>query len=283
MKKVISTALFGTKYSHYLAAFVRGTLNLFPREEGWEIRIFIDDVVANNQYGEFLYYLEERDLVETQRMGSAEYTKAMLWRMVPVFDPNVDYVFCRDIDAAPMPRDRACCEQFIASDAVVHTIHDHNAHLGIMGGLCGFKAPEFRKQTGIDSMDMLYLIANQSNEQWAKHGTDQDVLNRLLLAFDGPELLEHRYNGWFNGPDAFEARAVGSFPHACKYTSVPVPDKGPEWAMPGGMNHPLSRYMSRADRLGAHLGCAGYDHEAASKFWDEEGDPEIARLIKECE
>jgi hypothetical protein len=275
MKKVISTALFGTKYSHYLGAFVRGTLNVFPREEDWALHVYVDDVVDDSEYGDFLAALNDKRLIEVSYMGSAEYTKAMLWRMVPVFDLTADFVFCRDIDAAPMPRDRACCEQFIASGAVVHTIHDHNAHLGIMGGLCGFDAKKFRKQTGIDSMDMLYLIANQSNEQWAKHGTDQDVLNRLLLAPDAPALLEHRYNGWFNGPDAFEARAAGSFPHACKYTSVPAPDVG-VWC-----NN--AELTALADRLGAHLGCAGYDHEAASKFWDEYGDPEIARLIKECE
>lgn len=282
MKKVISIALFGEgdNYAQYLPAFVRAHLNLFPLDEGWNLRVHYDDVVAANRWGAYLERLAHEGLVELAPMGPAILTKAMLWRMTPVFDVASDYVFCRDLDAPPMPRDRACCDAFIFSGAVVHTIHDNQQHVGIMGGLCGFKAADFRATTGIRSLDSLYQCAQQTVEQWGKHGTDQMVLNRLLLRLGGPTLLEHRFNGWFGGPGVQPARAAGVY--ACEAWSTPTPNEGVHW-----FETAVGRVgfaATDADRLANHLGAAGYDHEAAKRWWDEHGlDEDILRRIATCE
>lgn len=259
MLKVVSVALFGEgheKYAQYLPAFVIGTLNLFPLDEGWLVRVYVDPIVAASKYGRFLLLLHQEGLIYLQGMGPAPLTKAMLWRLAPVFDPSVDFVFCRDLDAAPMPRDRACCDAFVRSGCHVHTVHDNVAHEGIMGGLCGFRAREFRRVTGWESLDDLYRAAGQVD--YTRHGTDQIALNDLLLSARGPLLLEHRYAGWAGGrPGVNPPREAGKY--MCEAFSTPVPDEGSREIDPG--------IRAEADRLGAHLGCACYDHQAAIEFW----------------
>lgn len=156
------------------------------------------------------------------------------------------------------------------SKAVVSTLHDSSQHTGIMGGLCGFRAKALRDHTGWRSLDDFYKAAKSSDAAYAVHGEDQLVLNRLLLKKGGPPLLEHRYNGWHNGPGKFEKRKPGMY--ACPAWSTPVPDVGKT-----GSNIEMV-----ADRLAAHLGSAGYDHLEARKFWEQNGDPEITKQVKEC-
>lgn len=275
MKKTVSIAFFGNgdKYAQYISAFLRAHLNLFPLDEGWTLRIHCDDIVGNGPHGQFLHRLAERGLAEVRHMGSAILTKAMLWRMAPIFDDDVDYVFCRDLDACPMPRDRACMEAFIRSGCVVHTILDNQAHTGIMGGLCGFHAPAFRKATGFRTLDDLYAAAARTDAQWAQHGMDQVALNCLLVRLGGPRLLEHRFAGWHAGPGIFPVRGPGNY--ACGGLSGLTPDTG--------VSKFSGELAARADRLGNHLGCAGYDHAAACAFYDEHGDKAISAMIASCE
>lgn len=289
MKKVISIALFGEgdKYAQFLPAFVRAHHNLFPKDDGWELRVHVDDTPS---VGRCLFRYFDAGLltvVLASHAGKTPLTKAMLWRMAPVFDTAVDFVFCRDLDSPPMPRDRACCDEFMRAaektKCCVHTIHDNLMHEQIMGGLCGFHAPAFRAVTGWKTLDDLYAAAKTTDVEWATHGVDQIVLNRLLLRFGGPRLFEHRFNGWHAGPARHPIRGVGKYP--CGGVSAPVPNLWP--AHPGvadaaSIEH-AAGLMEQGDLLGNHLGCAGYDHEAARRFWDAHGNPFVAAKVAACE
>jgi hypothetical protein len=283
MIKVVSIALFGEDapaYSRYLRAFVRGHLNVFPLSEGWRLRVHVDSVAAKSDAGKLIRAYAAEGLCDSVIMyGATTATPplcwAMLWRMDPVFAPGVDYVFPRDLDSPPMPRDRACCEQFMASKAAVHTIHDAEAHTGVMGGLCGFWSSEFRKLSGFQRLDEVYTWANFSPARWGIKGADQDALNRMLGERQLLTLLEHRFNGWKSGPGKLPARQPSMY--SCEAFSTRAPDKGHAL---GGSSQVMT---DAADHLGAHLGCAGYDIEAAIKFWDEHGNSGVAESIRQCE
>ena len=276
MKKVISVALFGPgdRYAQYLPALALGHLNLYPRDEDWSLRVHVGCV--EDRWIKFLSRLCREKLIEITFMHPWEVGKceAMLWRLEPLFDPGVDYVFCRDLDAPPMPRDRACMEQFIRSEAMMHTVHDAPVHVGVMGGLCGFRVAELRRATDWKALADVYRSAGDDVD-WSRHGADQDVLNRLVFGHDHTSLtlLEHRYAGWHCGPRERRRALPGSY--RCQSWSAPVPDDGYR-------SHPLD-LVREADLLGAHLGCADYDYTAARAFWEEHGDPAIARLVRECE
>lgn len=275
MRKTVSIAIFGegVLYSRYLPAFVRAHLNLFPIEEEWRLRIHCDNVADKTESGRAIVNLSKAGLVDAVFMGTANYTRAMLWRMSPVFEVESDYVFCRDLDCCPMPRDRAVMEQFIKSGATVHTVHDNVLHFDMMGGLCGFHAASFREATGFKSLEQLCAYGEQIGLQWTHKGADQRLLNHVCLRPGGPTLLEHRFNGWHSGPAAQFPKMASGYP--CVAYSAPVPDNG------------ISRFSGelaeRADRLANHLGAAGFDFKAAVKFYDEHGDPAIARAVAECE
>ncbi len=283
MRKAISIALFGDStrkdgsgqnYHVYLSTFLLAHLNLFPVNEGWELHIHVDDTTLGSSYGRTLTRLSSKiEAVKTVMMGSAGLTKAMLWRMRPVFSSTIDYTFCRDIDCVPMPRDRALCDTFIASNCAVSAPADSQSHAGVMGGMCGFKNSAFRIITGIESLDQLYDFAKKSEAEWAQHGTDQLVLNRLVDRADGLTLLEHRYNGWHAGPGKYPARKAGEY--RCKSWSTPTPDVG--------KSKLSSELQAQADLLANHLGAAGYDHVAARAFWEKHGNAEIAAVVRESE
>lgn len=279
MKKVISIAVFGEgdkgeSYAQYLPAFVRAHLNLFPLEENWRLHVYTGREIMLGHRGSTLRRLGEAGLISLTVMAQqAPLTKGMLWRMAPVFEDGIEYVFCRDLDACPMPRDRAVCDQFIASEATVSACHDNLSHAGVMGGLSGYHAPAFRKATGFNSLEDLYAFANLNNNVWAQHGTDQNVLNRLIDRPGGPTLLEHRFNGWTEGKPTAYRRAAATY--ACPAWSTPTPDKGKS-KLTGDL-------AVRADQLANHLGAAGFDHLAAKAFWDTHGDPKLAAKIAECE
>lgn len=279
LTKVVSIALFGEnheKYARYLPAFVRGHLNVFPISEGWRLRVHIDPIVEVSWYGRSLFHLAMENLLDLVVLPRAPLTKAMLWRMAPVFEDGADYVFCRDLDAAVMPRDRAACETFIRSGCLVHTVHDNLAHAGIMGGLCGFKSRGFKNAMGWEKLDDLYAAAQTTDADYATHGTDQIALNRLICRKDGPLMLEHRYHGWAEGkPRVNPPRQAGTYLN--KSYSTPTPDEG--WPC-FNVTVPYA-IVSEADRLGNHLGCAGYDNRAAVEFWDLWGRPEITVQLAE--
>jgi hypothetical protein len=275
MIKIVSTALFGdahTNYAKYVPAFIRGALNIFPIRDNWRIRFCVDSQVASGETGALIRRYAHEGLCESVIMYTS--TKAspplcwgMMWRLAAVFEPNVEYVFSRDLDAPPMPRDRACCDRFIQSKATMHTIHDHEQHMGIMGGLCGVWAPDFLLRTGLRRLEDLRALADTTighaatgRLDWSRKGADQAALNTLLVARPQLTLLEHRYKG----------REPGLYPCEAWSTQTPsVLDDSIEKAM--------------ADSLGAHLGCAGYDIDAAVQFWDEHGDVRITDALHACE
>lgn len=279
MKKIVSIALFGDanrkdgrqNYHAYLPTFVLAHANLFPVNQGWELHVHVDEETMAGEYGTKLIKMQERGLLRVELMGEAALTQAMLWRMAPVFDLDADYVFCRDIDCVPMPRDRAVCDVFIASRCAVHTVHDAPVHVGIMGGLCGFRSSVFKSATGLFSLRDLYNFARKTEMEWAQHGTDQIVLNRLVDRAGGPTLLEHRYGGWHAGPGTNQPKRAGEY--RCKAWTTPTPDKGKSSLSPD--------LQAQADLLANHLGAAGYDIRHAWEFWVTAGDAEITKRVAE--
>ena len=193
-KHVISLSVFGPGGEHgywrHLPTVIRAYLVLFP---GYEIRIHHDDWIYRAEYGDVLHGLERRGLVKLVRMatdGIAEgKCKAMLWRLAPCWDPEVDYVFCRDVDSLPTWRDRMVCEEFVASGCMVGTIHDDPQHVGIMGGLCHVGAKEIRNS--LHSFDDFIAMAGFTVEEWAVHGADQRYLNDVVRWAGGKNILEH--------------------------------------------------------------------------------------------
>jgi len=183
MKKVISLAVFDHKkhvgrpgyYWQHLKHSVWGYLCLFPDYELW---IYHDESLYNNYYGGVLLRLESAGLVNLKFMGTnPDICKAMMWRLEPMFDPTVDYLFCRDVDHSPTHRERAMHEQFIGSGKTLHCIQDNTSHsCPMLGGLIGFKAKDAKAALKCNSVNELIRRHGYDNKL-NEHGTDQQLLN----------------------------------------------------------------------------------------------------------
>lgn len=112
----------------------------------------------------------------------------MTWRFLPLDNPFVDFVICRDTDSIVSERERSCVQDWLISGKRFHIIRDHPHHgskngLRIMGGMIGFKQmPYF---PGWDKI--LPLYKNRTNE-W---GIDLYILQEIIYP------LASKYNDIF--------------------------------------------------------------------------------------
>ena len=187
MKRVISFAIFDSSKHAYRPGFywqhlkhaVWGYLNLFP---GWELRIYHDKSLYNNYYGGVLLRLQEEGLLKLIYMGEETVIcRAMLWRLEPLFDPEVEYILCRDIDHSPTIREKKMVERFIQTKKTLHCVQDNPAHVcPMLGGLIGFNVESFRKTFVASSVDSLLKSFRWNKNKLTEHGDDQKFMNTHL-------------------------------------------------------------------------------------------------------
>ena len=125
-------------------------------------------------------------------------TKFTIWRMKPLWENDVDYFFCRDLDYLVTETERKAVEHFIQSEdkysMCMRCYHLHT--IPLMAGLCGFKVKEvfdsikdkaatFESylQYGIDKLRLDFHEGTDEKWVW---GCDQ----RLLGAFFASMLKE---------------------------------------------------------------------------------------------
>ena len=180
----------GRFFVNYLRTLTRAHLAVWPE---WELRIYHDDRVREFPYFRVLTELHKEAVINLVPMGEAKtLCGAMLWRILPMFDPAVRYLVCRDVDSLPMPRDRKMVDEFIKSGAVVHAIHDSISHSGpLMGGMVAFDAENFRTRTGHRSIGTLLDAGINLGINWNLHGADQKFLNGVVYPYLAPATFIH--------------------------------------------------------------------------------------------
>ena len=139
---VLSFVLFGRRdrYWNCLPAALIGFAELYP---GWRLRLHCARDALGHPLFPFVRDLAERsgriDLVAVD--GDYAGTEPTLWRMLPLRDPAVETVLCRDLDSAPSSRELRAVRVFRRGGSPpVHGIRGHRLHNGLLlAGLCGFK------------------------------------------------------------------------------------------------------------------------------------------------
>ena len=251
MTRVVSLAVFGES-SHYcpdtaffrrhLGAVIRGYRALFP---GWEIRVHHDDSIYQGNYGAALFGLARRGIIKLVRVAAKgePLCQAMLWRMLPVWDPGVEIVIARDADACPMYADRVAVERFIASGAAVHSISavaTHNTPLS--GGLCGFRSAAFIAATGFESWPA--MIGARPDMTWGTHGADECMLRLLVWPRVRHLACEHRLGGAPQFAGVLESHTT---------IDGDAPDLAP--------------WLRDSRGLAEYMGISGFDADRACRFF----------------
>lgn len=196
--KVNSYSIFGKNYCDTIPLILRAHHALYP---GWQLRIYHDKELDGIPYKQVLLQLNQLNIVKTIFVDQPVLKcRSMLWRMLPIWDPEVDYIFCKDADSLVTPRERRINEDFVRSNYVASGINDNPAHsIPLMGGMIGFNAKKFIEITGIKTFNQFISMAGFSDNEWQRHGSDQSFLNsKILPLIKNYTIIYRTFNGASN-------------------------------------------------------------------------------------
>lgn len=263
MRKVIAHALFGERlnYRKSLGALIRAERTLFP---DWEIRIYHDDLLYRYYYGASLLRMNEKGIINLIFQGSTPpMCRAMLWRLLPCWDLDVEWVLCRDLDHMSSPRERKLVQAFIDSNATIHAISDHELHTApMMGGLIGFNGPRFRVKIGGQSLETLISQAGIPDKDWYDRGADQLFAFKVLWPLFHKETYEHRLSSFRTSAETFKLETI-----VPNIAIKDVPEK----------------ILQEGDRLVSVMGTGKFIAEEVITFYSQNGNPSSMQRIKEAE
>ena len=262
MSNCISYALFDIgkqdgcfEINSYVRGFmfnIRLARLLYP---DWKVILHIDG--ATKQKFPILDDLFRDKIIHIIGCEPAPLTKAMLWRMKPVFErsrdgfPIYEHVICRDLDSPLTYKERLCVQQWIDNGKAAHAITDSVSHdMPMMGGMIGFLPKNFTEYTGIEDFDNLC----KGGYSFENKGADQILLSEKIypcFSRKGHDSITQHYlqgygqtwlSDWHNTVPEIDLKPYG------------IPDEMREaWANPH-------------QGLGGHIGCAGHYSPATENF-----------------
>lgn len=116
-----------------------------------------------------------------------EQLKLSIWRMKPLWEDNIDYLFCRDMDYAVNFLAKKSVEYFLLqSVCIIHGMRSYKLHTTLlMAGLCGFKVKPVREKISMLAKTFRdYINFGKKNVKYCKNwkwGCDQALLRDFFI------------------------------------------------------------------------------------------------------
>lgn len=263
---VISYSIYGTNnfYWQYLPCLIRAHHVIF---NNWNIKFYHDSNIENMYYGNVLLELEKKGIVELSGSIKKEdkHCKAMLRRMMPLWEDKYEYVFCRDVDSLPTGRERWAMEKFMSTDAVVHAINDHKEHnIPMLGGMIGFNVKKFNNIMNINNFDDFFALDKDNYDSWDHKGKDQDFLNSNVWGKFRNVACVHRIE-WEDQEDK------NNVPYIYRTIDKICIDKN------------LDDIIENSNKYANFIGTDGYEKVKALKFFHRYGKQDIENIILKAE
>lgn len=110
----------------------------------------------------------------------------MLFRLLPLWEKDINYLFCRDIDSLPNEQEIRAGYLFMQSKAIAQGIRSHKYHGGLdhslLGGLSAYNVPLLREKGFLNNtfLDLLYKAKNIDPEM--KWHIDLDTITGFFLS-----------------------------------------------------------------------------------------------------
>ena len=179
--KIISYSLYNNRPKDVINAIINCLLipKIYP---GWVAKFYIDDTIPNC----IDKLLRTFDYVEVVMMPRHRGSEAMLWRFLPAADYHTTMI-SRDADSWISVREKACVDQWLASNKNFHIIRDHCYHSQkVMGGMWGARngiLPKMKEEV----------------EKFSKNNTyDQGFLADIIYPNITHDLMVHYGNPQYN-------------------------------------------------------------------------------------
>jgi hypothetical protein len=255
--KIISYSLFGYgsqfencfSFNSYLRALllsIRMNRLIYPE--------FINRVHTDQKTYDgcpILGKLERAKIIQCHIIAEAPLCKAMLWRLLPAFDCDVELFLCRDLDSLTSYKERQLVEYWMHGTKMCHAITDSVSHnIPLMGGMVAFRSKEFREYTACATWDQMFNKFGAFN--FTNKGSDQDWLN----AFIYPLVSQH-------GRDSIVQHYLKGMPNT--YLSAyfnEVPD----------ITVPIAHELRSSNDCTGHIGAAGWYETVTMKFFAQHRD-----------
>lgn len=186
--KVISFSLWGNNPIYLKGALenIKLAKEYYP---DWECRFYINKDV-NMTYSEKIINAGGRIYKMINDRGPYE---GMFWRFMAIDDPNVNIMISRDCDSRLNIREKVAVDEWLNSDKIFHTMHDHPQHYNvpILGGMWGSKCGL------IDNIEKMIYEFNRFD----KKGIDQEFLKCIIWPIVKDNCFRHV--GYCNGTEQY--------------------------------------------------------------------------------
>lgn len=159
-------------------------------------RFYVHIDFIKHPYANFLYQASrlseqvELEVIDIPYQG----TQLTTYRVKPLWEHEVDFVFCRDVDYALHSIERKSVDCFLnQTDCIVHDIRGYQTHNIIPAGLCGFNVKEFfkiAKEIAPTFKDYIeWGISNVPRCVGWKWESEQLLIKHFLLQFNIEERI----------------------------------------------------------------------------------------------
>lgn len=183
MKKLLSYVLFGGEERFWNNIPYLLITNSFVYQD-FHMKFFVhEDCIKSSLFSLLGEPARKFDNIEIEIVNEpVKGTKLTIWRMKPLWEDDVEYLFCRDIDYAITDLERKSVEYFIKqTDRSICSIRSYHLHTTpLMAGLCGFKVKEvYEKIKNRASSFAEYIDFGIKNVEYCKNwwwGCDQALL-----------------------------------------------------------------------------------------------------------
>ncbi len=209
--------------------------------------------------------LEDKGWIDIgKNANGAQLCEAMLWRLKPIYDTNIDHLLCRDLDSLSTYRERQAVQYWVDQKTkAMHAITDSVSHdLPLLGGMIGFMPKEFTSRTGLNTFASLI---SECKMDYSTKGSDQAFLNKVIYPRFGNKghdsITQHYFNGYAN-------TFLSDF-HTC---TCPPPS-GHRDDCPNNYKIDLSDELKESNSVCGHIGASGWYETATfrfiKKYWNQ--------------
>ena len=137
MKKVISFCIWGNDPKYNVGAIRNAEIakELYPDFECW---FYIHEQSVLRETIEKLSSFDNTKVILKE--GDLNHCKPMMWRYLPIDEPDVEVMLSRDTDSRINLREKHAVDEWLSSNTLFHIMRDHPHHGNpVMGGMFGTK------------------------------------------------------------------------------------------------------------------------------------------------
>jgi len=150
-------------------------------------RIYIPKILENNKFYPLLDKLntsiEHLEVIKIDKQYIQ--TEPSIWRIKALWDKNINFCFCRDLDSIIMKKEAQAMRYFMNSNLMIHNIRSIEHHNGegtsIMAGLNGFNVKKTQKELPLPDSFEHYLKFYKITTKSGVWGCDQETLINFFL------------------------------------------------------------------------------------------------------